>query len=325
MGAAATADCLNIIVGPTAAGKSALALRLAEERHLAIVSADSRQVYRGFDIGTAKPTADERMKVPHYGIDILAPTARYSAHQWAEDSRDWCDTIAGSERRPLIVGGTGFYVRALTSPLDAVPVLDADRRAALATVLDALSVDELRRWCARLDPTRAHLGRTQHLRAVETTLLAGTRISEAPARPPAQTVEVPMSGPLAVSASPRAARYLVVDPGTALAARIESRVHAMWQAGWLEEVQALVRVVPPDAPAWRATGYAVIREVERGTMSVAEALQQVIIDTRQYAKRQRTWNRHQLPQQHVTVVDSTAPDAWAQVSRWWDAQDGIKA
>ncbi|GAB1341466.1 tRNA (adenosine(37)-N6)-dimethylallyltransferase MiaA [Gemmatimonas sp.] len=292
------------MVGPTAAGKSALALRLAEERGLAIISADSRQVYTGFDVGTAKPTRDERHRVPHFGIDVVPPTERYSAHRWALDAASWCLEAARANTPPVIVGGTGLYVRALVQPLDAVPMLDAERRAALEPVLGAFSLDELERWCARLDPARAHLGRTQLLRAVETALLAGVRLSDrfAPDRPPIRPV-----------------RYLVVDPGPTLADRIAERVRVMIANGFVEEIERLRLEIPPDAPAWNASGYGVMRAAVEGTISLAAATERVIIETRQYAKRQRTWFRHQLPEAHVTRVDPLAADVADTVRAWWDA------
>lgn len=290
------------IVGPTAAGKSALAMALAEANGLAIVSADSRQVYAGFDVGTAKPAPAERARVPHYGIDICAPAERYSAHRWAGDAAAWCAEAYRAETPPLIVGGTGLYIRAFVEPLDAVPKLDGSHRAALEPLLDALDRDTLQRWCARLDPARAHLGRTQQLRAVETALLTGARLSEhfGGERPAARVV-----------------RYLVVDPGPILASRIADRVHAMIANGFVEEIERLRSIVPSDAPAWKASGYGVMRAAVEGTLSMAAAIERVIIETRQYAKRQRTWFRHQLPESAVTRVNPLDRDAVAQAHWWW--------
>lgn len=297
-----------VIVGPTAAGKSALALALAGARGLALLSADSRQLYHGFDIGTAKPSAAERDAVPHYGVDVLEPGARASAHQWAEWARTWAAAAWGGGTPPLVVGGTGLYVRALVAPLAEVPALEPAPRAALAAWLDRLPAAELRRWCERLDPPRAALGRTQWLRAVETALLAGTRLSAA----------------LAQGVAPEApARYLLVDPGPALAERIAARVRAMVAAGWVDEVRALAARVPAEAPAWKASGYGVLRAHVEGALALEAAVERVVIETRQYAKRQRTWFRHQLPADRVTVLDPGAPGAFAKALAWWDAgRDG---
>lgn len=300
-----------VICGPTAAGKSALAMALAERYDLEILSADSRQIYRRFDIGTAKPTAEERAQVPHAGIDICEPTERYSAHQWAHDAETWAIAARDRGRASLIVGGTGFYIRALIDPFDALPTLDPARRAALGAWLDELDQASLERWCRRLDPSRAHLGRTQRLRAVETALLTGVPLSVAFEQ--------------ATRTPPRyLARYLVVDPGPSLATRIADRVDAMIRGGWPEEVERLLRTVDGDAPAWKASGYGAMRDAVQGRMTMQAARDAIVIETRQYAKRQRTWFRHQLPTDAVTRLDPSAPDALAQAERWWahDAGNG---
>lgn len=308
----------RIIVGPTAAGKSALAMHLARARGLAIVSADSRQVYQGFDIGTAKPSRADREAIPHYGVDVVPPTLRYSAHRWAADAARWCAEAVTAGTPPLIVGGTGLYVKALVSPLDAVPALDPDRRDALAAWLAACTPDELTRWCRRLDPARAHLGRTQLLRAVETALLAGTRLSDA-----LQSSREAASADVSSAAS---VRYLVVDPGAVLAERIAHRVHQMIADGFVQEVERLRQSIAHDAPAWSASGYRVVRDALEGAggaRALDAAIERVIIETRQYAKRQRTWFRHQLPAQQVTSIDPDAPDALDQALAWWDHEESV--
>ena len=313
----------RIIVGPTAAGKSALAMHLARARGLAIVSADSRQLYQGFDIGTAKPSRADRQAIPHYGVDVIPPTVRYSAQRWATDAARWSDDAVKAGTPPLIVGGTGLYVKALVSPLDAVPTLDPDRRDALAAWLAARPLDELTHWCRRLDPARAHLGRTQLVRAVETALLAGTRLSDA-LRPVGGRHPAPdatADGSMAASI-----RYLVVDPGPVLASRIANRVHQMIADGFIHEVERLRQRVTPDAPAWSASGYRVVRdaiEAAGGAPTRDAAIERVIIETRQYAKRQRTWFRHQLPATQVTHINPDAPDAFDQVLAWWDHEDSV--
>lgn len=305
-GASATAHAadrtVRVICGPTAAGKSALALRLAEAVNAAIISADSRQVYRGFDLGTAKPTPDERARVPHFGIDVIDPTARWSASDWAAAVPAWIAAARERGREPLIVGGTGFYLRALFDPLFEAPALDPERRLALEGVLGAMPSAELARWCRMLDPARAALGRTQRLRAIETALLTGHRISELHAT----RGRAPLLTP----------RYLVIDPGGALAGAIVERTDAMLAAGWLEEVRVLAATVAPGAPAWTATGYDTLRSVIDGELALAEARERVVVATRQYAKRQRTWFRHQLPAS-TPRLDPGAPDAFERLLAWW--------
>ncbi len=301
------AERLRIICGPTGAGKSALALALARAHPVTIVSADSRQIYRGFDIGTAKPTKREQRLVPHRGIDVAEPTERFSAATWAEGARVWIDEAIAEARTPLIVGGAGLYLRALVTPLFDEPPLDPDKRDALDTELGAMTLDDLRRWCMQLDPARAHLGRTQLARAITVALLSGTPISAWHQREP--------------RAVARPARYLVVDPGVALSTRLDERLAAMLEGGWEREVVRLVRTVPADAPAWNGTGYRWIRASVAKELSREDALAKVRVDTRQYAKRQRTWFRHQLPAARVTRIDPGTPDALEQAMRWWNATD----
>ena len=292
-----------MICGPTAAGKSAVALWLADRHGATIISADSRQVYRGFDVGTAKPTAEERARVPHRGIDVADPGERYSAALWADAAVAWIREARSTGRDPLVVGGTGFYLRALFGELFEEPALDAGRRRALQPILARLPLPELRRWVSVLDPPRAHLGRTQLLRSIEIAMLTGSRLSE-------------LHGTRARPARHRA-RYLVVDPGDALGARIEERLDAMFASGWADEVRDLARTVPEHAPAWNATGYATIRRLVRGELGDHEAREAILIDTRQYAKRQRTWFRHQLSGSDVMRLDPTVQDWQERAEAWW--------
>ena len=298
------ASPLRVIVGPTAAGKSDVALRLAARHRAGIVSADSRQIYRGFDIGTAKPTVAERAAVPHAGIDVADPEERFSAARWAAMAGAAMAAAARDGGASVVVGGTGFYVRALVDPLAAAPSLDPARRARLEAVTAHWSLDELRRWVRALDPARAQLGRAQLLRAVETALLTGRRLSDAHRAH--------------VARAHRDTRYLLVDPGRAvLLERIAQRADAMLDGGWPEEVAGLMERVPADAPAWNASGYEAVRRLVRGEIGRAAALQAVIVATRQYAKRQRTWFRHQLPPGQVTLLDPAARDADERIGAWW--------
>jgi tRNA dimethylallyltransferase len=293
---------IPVICGPTAAGKSAIAMWLSLRREILVISADSRQIYRRFDLGTSKPTRDARARVPHRGIDVVDPGERYSAAQWAGLAQSAIHEAVEAGRIPIVVGGTGFYIGALFRPLWAQPPVDAKRRAALQDALGEHPTEELRRWCAALDPARAHLGRTQLLRAVEVALLTGVPLSElhvAHARSPAYR-----------------ASYLLVDPGAELLSRIAARATAMLDGGWDDEVRALIDVVPADAPAWNATGYDVVRRHVLGELDRRATLDRVVIETRQYAKRQRTWFRHQLEHDRVQRLVSGAPGWQEAVDRW---------
>ncbi len=275
---------------------------LSLRREIVVISADSRQIYRGFDIGTAKPSREDQARVPHRGVDVAEPHERYSAHQWAELARHAVQEAVASGRIPIVVGGTGFYMAALFRPLWAQPELDPELRLALQGELAQLSVEELRRWCVALDPARAHLGRAQLLRAVEVALITGERLSD---------LHVVHARPATYRAS-----YLLVDPGLELPARIVTRAASMLDGGWEDEVRRLIADVAPDAPAWNATGYDVIRRLVQGELDRAAALDRVVIETRQYAKRQRTWFRHQLAGRAVQRLVSSAPGWQETVDRW---------
>ena len=300
---------MRIICGPTAAGKSALALELAELHSAAIVSADSRQIYCGFNIGTAKPTREECARATHYGVDVAGPEERFSAARWAAEADEWIESAGEIDKDPLVVGGTGLYIKALVEPLFSAPELDLARRTELARELESMPISELRRWCIDLDPDRAHLGRTQLLRALETALLSGKRISDL------HSFHNSMREGMEPGVSPT---YLVVDPGPSLASRISQRVEAMLAAGWIDEVEELSRKVPSDAPAWKASGYSVMRSHVEGDLDLSTARERVIIETRQYAKRQRTWFRHQLPSAAVTHLNPEDSRARAVAREWWE-------
>ncbi|HEX6574509.1 MAG TPA: tRNA (adenosine(37)-N6)-dimethylallyltransferase MiaA, partial [Gemmatimonadaceae bacterium] len=254
-----------------------------------------------FDIGTAKPDWSERKSTEHIGIDVADPTERFSASRWASMAMSWLESHRGGI--PVIVGGTGFYIRALFDPLFAAPDIDEEKRARLEDVLNPMSLDALRRWCTSIDPARAHLGRRQLIRAIEIAILTGRRISDLHRENQNTTSLVPA--------------YLLVDPGTALAKRIEHRVDRMIESGWLDEVRSLDASVAANAPAWKASGYEVMRLVARGELDLSAARERIIIETRQYAKRQRTWFRHQLGDASVTTIDPDSPEAQAIAQRWW--------
>jgi tRNA dimethylallyltransferase len=299
---------VGVICGPTAGGKSAIAMWIAERWPITIVSADSRQVYRGFDVGTAKPTPDERERVPHEGIDVVEPTVRYSSAVWAQAAGAWIARSVARGRTPIVVGGTGLYLRALFEGLFVEPPIDAEQRRRLEPELSAMTTPELKRWVERLDPARAHLGRAQLLRAAEIALLTGRRMSDLHA------AQRGAGGELAEARW--RPRYLLVDPGPVLSQRIGARLDTMLNAGWPNEVEQLMHSVPPDAPAWKATGYDAVRRMARGEIAPADAREAVLIETRQYAKRQRTWFRHQLPPDRVLSVNPLARDWEEVVARW---------
>ena len=299
------------LVGPTASGKTALSLPLAEALDAEIISMDSRQVYRGMDIGTAKVPAAERARIPHHGLDLVDPGERYSAGRFARDARGWIGEIRGRERLPLLVGGTGFFLRALVEPVFREPPLDPPRRSELERLLEALPPDELARWVTRLDPERAEVavagGPQRMIRTLEVALLTGRPLSWWHTHAPAE------ADPVAV----RIVRLRI--PREENVRRIDARALEMFDRGLLAEVDRLLRAgAEPGDPGMTGTGYREAADVLLGRSSLDEAVARVQAVTRAYARRQETWFRHQLPP-GVLELDALLPlDVQVdQVLQWW--------
>jgi tRNA dimethylallyltransferase len=289
---------LNCIVGPTAAGKTALSLALAERLGAEIISADSAQVYRGMDIGSAKPAVAERARVPHWLIDVREPDEPYSAAEFAADAEAAILDIESRGRWPLVVGGTMLYVRALVHGLSPLPPADPALRAKLAAELAARGVSALHAELAQVDPVaaaRIHRNDPQRiLRALEVWRLTGTPISA-------------LQG--AWRAPPRRpARLLALSPPTrtVLHRRIEQRVDRMIEAGLLAEVRLLMARFGPhrELPALRAVGYRQAWRHLLGEYDFATFRAKTIHATRQLAKRQLTWLRGEA---NVTWFDPDEP------------------
>lgn len=306
------ADAALVLTGPTASGKTALAIEIATRIDAEIISADSRQVYRGMDIGTAKATPREQARVAHHGLDLVGPEHRYSAGRFARDAGRWIDGIRARGRVPLLVGGTGFFIRALTHPLFREPPLDPERRSALQRHLGSRSDEELRRWLDAIDPDaadrlRAGGGRQRVLRALEVALLTGRRLAWWHAHAPPR-------------AAPLVARIFVLDlPRPLLYRRIDERVDAMVDAGLADEVRALLAAgYDPGDPGMSATGYPEMAAFLRGDVDLEQAKDRIRAATRRYARRQLTWFRHQLPRE-ASWLDGTRPlnDLTDEVVRQW--------
>jgi tRNA dimethylallyltransferase len=287
---------LPVLVGPTAIGKTAVAMALAQHLPVEVISADSRQIYRRLDIGTAKPGRRERQRVPHHGVDVVEPGERYSAGRFARDASGWVNEVRSRGRLPVLVGGTGLYVRALSEGLFVEPPLDPERRRALEHWITALAPGDLVRWAGRLDPGFAGGGRQRASRAVEIALLTGHPLSEWHRLARGEGSIVPWYVRLAA-------------PRPTLHQRIRVRAEEMIRRGLIEEVAAVLSEGhPPGAPGLDSVG---IREAvdylhgRRTRESVAEA---ITVSTRQYAKRQETWFRHQLGDQVLTLDATRPPD-----------------
>ena len=272
-----------VLVGPTAVGKTAVATALAALEPIEIVSADSRQLYRSLDIGTAKPGAAERGAAPYHLLDVVLPTERYSAGRFAREAAQCIRGIQGRGRLPVVVGGTGFYVRALFQGLFAEPPLDPARRAALREVLAPLPAATVRHWATRLDPGFAGGGRQRAARAIEIALFTGRPLSVLRGAAPSAAPSLP-------------AWYArLALPRDALTERIRARAQAMLDAGLVDEVRRVLAAgVPRDAPGLSAVGYPDVLEHLEGRLPAAHLAETIAAATRRYAKRQDTWFRHQL-------------------------------
>lgn len=303
-----TRDALAIL-GATATGKTAVAVAVARRIDGEVISMDSRQVYAGMDIGTAKPTAAERAGIPHHGIDVVTPDQRFNAGRFASLARRLIGEIAERGRVPILAGGTGFFLRALTHPLFDEPPLDPARKEFWSDYLAGLGPAELARWAAALDASAGvrPTDRQRLARVIEVAILTGRPLSwwqrNAPAREPAID---PMS--------------VVLDlPHVMLVRRIEDRVDAMIRNGLVAEVrQLLEQGYDERSPGLNATGYIELVPHLRGERSLDEAVELIKAATRQYARRQRTWLRNQLPA-GTRWLDATQPadELAATITRLW--------
>jgi tRNA dimethylallyltransferase len=276
------------ITGPTASGKTDLSLALAERARVEVVSMDSRQVYREADIGTDKVGRGAREEVPHHGLDLVDLDERYSAGRFARDARRWIAEIEGRRALPLLVGGTGFFLRALTEPMFAEPPLDPDRLMALRAWLGAQPRGRLERWVGRLDPERAELaaeGGPQRLgRTLEVALLSGRPLTWWHRSAPAEESGLP-------------GVVVVLDlPREEMDRRIDDRVARMIERGLVDEVRRVLELGYTEAsPGFTGTGYREIAAHLRGETTLEEAVEQIRASTRRYARRQLTWFRNQVP------------------------------
>lgn len=288
---------LVAIVGPTAAGKSGLALAVAARHGGEIVSCDSLQVYRGLDIGSAKATADERRAVRHHMLDIVDPMASFSAADYANAAREVIGAIRDRQRLPVVVGGTGLYLRALLQGLFDGPARDEAIRARLDAMGDRFGNPRLHRMLNTVDAAAASRiepnDRLRIVRALEVYFKTGRPMSHEQARgsTPLRGFRVGVFG---------------VDPGReALTAAIERRTRTMFEAGLMDEVRRLQAAGHgPGLRPLRAIGYRQAFAALAGEMDEAQAERAIVVETLRYAKRQRTWFRHQVDARWFTDTQS---------------------
>ena len=275
------------IVGPTASGKSTLGIEVALQINGEIINCDSVQVYKEIQIATAKVPLEERKGVPHHLIDFVSPDTNYTAGEWAREAATKVEEIESRGRVPLLVGGTGFYLRALRRPFFISPPTDESIRLRLNRIRERHGAEHLHRLLTRIDPLAA-----QHYfprdwpriqRAIEVYLQTGRSIvDQRPDRPEPHE-------------SSRRLRIMALNPPRAeLYERINNRTEAHFQAGLVEEVRALLaRGFSPVSNALGAHGYRRVVEYLQGLRELESALEQTKLDVRHYAKRQLTWFRHE--------------------------------
>jgi tRNA dimethylallyltransferase len=290
-----------LIAGPTASGKSALALALAERHGGTVINTDSMQVYRDLRIITARPTPEEEARVPHRLYGHVEASVNFSAGAWVADAASVLAEAGAQNRLPIFIGGSGLYFKALTRGLSAVPPIPAEIRDDLRMRLDRDGVEALHVELARRDPISAERlkprDRTRIARALEVVAATGRSLTDW------HREGLPPLLP------PGAFRALFLAPDRdALYARIDARFDAMLKAGALEEVARLAaRGLDPLLPAMKAHGVpALIRHLE-GELTLEEAAAIGRADTRHYAKRQFTWFRHQLPEFEWMTPEAAGP------------------
>ncbi len=303
---------LLALVGPTASGKTDVAIRLAQELGAEIVSVDSMLVYRGMDIGTAKPTPEQRARVPHHLIDVAEPSETFSVARYQALGRAALEAIAGRGRRALLTGGSGLYLRALADDL-AFPGTDVGTRTELEREAQALGAEGAERLHARLvitDPAAAakiapaNVRRT--VRALEVAAVTGTPFSDfagAWEHFPAERM--------------RAAGVDLTPDG--LTARIEARVHRMLDEGWLQEVRSLLSAGSgPWLTSTQAIGYAELTRHLQGRMPLEDAVERTVKRTRHLARRQLAWFRRDPRIRWFPVRSGGAVEAMDRIRAYLD-------
>lgn len=302
------------LTGPTTSGKTQLSCALARILEVEIISMDSRQVYKGMDIGTDKVPDDVREQVPHHALDLVHPDERYSAGQFARDARDWIKEIIKRDRVPVLAGGTGFFLKAITEPVFSEPPLDSARLKKIRRYLSTLDYRVLAKWVEKLDPVRASLaidgGPQRMSRTIEVALLTGKPLSSWHRESPSDVA---------------ALTGLIIQlelPREEIDRRINDRVTYMVERGLVSEVRSLLEAgYTFDDPGMTATGYREIAHYLEGGQTLEEAMEEIRRNTRRYARRQLTWFRNQLPPS-VCMIDATASidvqatavlDAWIEI------------
>lgn len=290
---------IPVLAGLTAAGKSSLALSLAERFPLEIITADAMQVYQGMDIGTAKPTELEQARVPHHLIDVVSPAESFSVAQWTRQAESCIHSVLERNKIPLVVGGTGFYIQALQHGLPTVPAADKQVQAPLWQRFDNEGIEPLIKEVMALAPADAERCQRNPRRIIR-TLEVITRTGKAPSQFP---FTVPQFTVQVVAIAPKLEH---------LQPRIVARVEAMLAAGLMAEVAGLLERYPQQPTALQAIGYKEIVAHLRGESTIEDAIAAIKQGTLHYAKRQRTWFKKV---KGITMVESVL-EAEKMLEQW---------
>jgi tRNA dimethylallyltransferase len=298
-----------LIAGPTASGKSALALRLAERLNGVIINADSMQVYRDLRVITARPTPEEEARVPHRLYGHVDAAENYSVGRWCRDVAVALEEIAAQDRLPILVGGTGLYFNALLTGLAPVPPIPTDIRERVRARLLSEGAPSLHAELMRLDPKAAQRlmvnDRSRISRALEVVEATGRSLSD-----------WHRGGLPPLVDAPRAVKIFVTCERAELVRRVEARFGIMLKAGALEEVRALAgRGLDPLLPAMKAHGVPWLIRHFNGEISLDQAAAGAIMDTRRYAKRQVTWFRNQMKDWMWLTPEAAAEEGLRLLSR----------
>jgi tRNA dimethylallyltransferase len=306
---------LVVIVGPTGVGKTAVAAALAKRVAIEVVSADSRQVYRGMDVATGKPSAEIRRQVAHHLIDVVDPDDRYQAARFRADAAAAIDAIRARGHLPVVVGGTGLYVRALLRGLDPAPPADPEFRRELASIAAAEGRASLH---ARLNVAAPAVARRLHpndhvrvMRALELARAGAHPLEQERWRDPIESYDVTYFG-------------LTMDRAT-LARRLASRAASFVEAGLRAEVERLLaRGYDPSLPSLQSIGYREFVRVVRGGLDAGEALRLMQRDTARYAKRQWTWFAREPGIEWIDVEKAGGAEDTAEVIASALARGGVR-
>ncbi|MEM7582662.1 MAG: tRNA (adenosine(37)-N6)-dimethylallyltransferase MiaA [Acidobacteriota bacterium] len=301
---------LIAILGPTATGKSSLGLRIGEEIDGEIINADALQVYRELEIGTDKPSEAMRAALPHHLVDILDPEELYSAGEFVRRARPLIDEIRDRGRAPILVGGSGLYLRALLEGLSPMPPSDPETRTMLEERLAREGLEVLYCELLQVDPDTARRlaprDRQRILRALEVAVSSGRPLSSWIRQRPLGTKPL------------EAVKIGLTLPRTILYDRISSRVEDMVRRGWVDEVAAILqRGVDPQVPAFQAIGYRQIVRHVQGGWSLRAAMDDTVRATRRYAKRQMTWFRKEKDVRWIPAseIEAELPHLFEQLNR----------